>query len=58
MTCKKCGCATEITRDEGGRTEGRFKEVWECVNGHIGWVRGEASAPPQQWTRTGSVFEG
>lgn len=58
MTCEQCNAPTQIVEQSGGTKEGNFKEEYECVNGHKGWIRGDASAPPQEWRRTGSVFEG
>jgi len=57
MTCEKCGCATELVSQSGGTEEGYFTEQYECVRGHLGFIEGEASDPPQKWTRYGTVFE-
>lgn len=54
--CDTCGAAVTMVDSEGGTTEGVFNEEYECANGHRGWVRGEASAPAQEWDRYGSVF--
>lgn len=56
MTCATCGAATVLDTQEGGTTEGRFTERYECANGHVGHVRGEASAPATEWRRSGAVF--
>jgi len=56
MTCNRCGAATTVDESSGGTTSGEFCEVHECANGHRGRVRGEASDPPREWTRTGAVF--
>jgi hypothetical protein len=58
MTCEKCGCATQIVEQSGGIKDGQFKEKYECVNGHIGFVRGKAEQPARSWKRTGAVFRG
>lgn len=54
--CATCGEPTQIVEQSGGIEEGHFKEKYECVNGHIGKVIGEASNPPQEWSRLGQVF--
>jgi len=56
MSCDKCGAPTTMVENSGAVKEGRFKEEYECVNGHKGWVRGKAEEPAQQWDRTGMVF--
>jgi hypothetical protein len=57
--CANCGGVTDLEEQSGGTTEGRFSEEYQCVQcGAKGWIRGEASAPPQEWTRTGQVFNG
>ena len=59
MTCANCGsAAVDIVDERGGTTSGSFVEQWECDTcGALGWIRGHAAAPPQQWSRTGRVFE-
>lgn len=57
MTCETCGAPVELVDQTGGTKDGKFEEKYECANGHMGWVRGEASKPAKQWTRTGSVFK-
>jgi len=57
MTCEKCGTPTELVKQSGGVKSGKYKEVYECVHGHRGYIHGEASNPPQQWTKYGTVFE-
>jgi len=56
MTCEYCGAPTVMNDSTGGVKEGQFMEEYECVNGHKGWVKGEASAPAENWNRTGTVF--
>jgi hypothetical protein len=46
----------QIVESDGGTKEGRFVEHYECPCGATGTVRGEASAPPTEWRRTGEVF--
>jgi len=58
MTCEKCGAPTSLEKQSGGTTEGYFTEEYECVNGHLGFIEGESSNPPQEWNRYGTVFEG
>jgi hypothetical protein len=54
--CSTCGAPTTLETSEGGTTEGKFSEVYECANGHTGRVSGRAEAPAQEWNRTGAVF--
>lgn len=56
MTCNTCGELVEVTESSGGVKEGQFSETHECLNGHLGYVHGEASRP-EQWTYTGAVYE-
>jgi len=56
MTCEACGAAVGIEDSDGATNGGRFLERYECANGHTGRVRGESSAPPSEWKRTGPVF--
>jgi hypothetical protein len=60
MTCASCGSpAVSLEDSEGGTTEGRFVERYECADcGATGRITGEASAPAQEWRRTGGVFRG
>lgn len=48
--------AAQIVDQEGGTSEGRFVEHYECPCGATGTIRGEASPPPTEWVRTGEVF--
>ena len=48
--------AAQIVDSDGGTTEGRFTEHYECPCGATGAIRGDAAAPPREWTRTGEVF--
>lgn len=55
--CADCGGATDLIEQSGGTKAGQFVEKYECANcGAKGSIRGEASDPPQEWRRTGSVF--
>ena len=56
MTCKTCGAAVSLEDSTKYEGEGRFKEEYECINGHVGYIRGEESNPPSSWTKTGMVF--
>jgi len=58
MTCAYCNSAVIVTESTGGTTNGRFKEVHKCANGHHGWITGDASESPQAWERYGLVFDG
>jgi len=48
--------AAQIVASEGG-TDGEFVERYECPCGATGRVFGDASQPPQNWRRTGRVFD-
>ena len=39
------------------KDEGRFVEKYECVCGATGRIEGNEQDLPQQWTRTGEVFQ-
>ena len=56
MTCATCGAPTFITDQSGATKEGQFTEEYECVYNHKGTIRGRAEDPPQEWQRTGRVF--
>jgi len=58
MTCNKCGAAVSMNTQSGGTEEGYFTEEYECVNGHRGFIEGEASNPANEWNRYGTVFDG
>ncbi len=49
--------AAQVVDSQGGTTEGRFKEKYECPCGATGYVSGNAEEPPQQWNRWGRVFD-
>jgi DNA-directed RNA polymerase subunit RPC12/RpoP len=56
--CARCGQpAVRVVDDEGGHESGPFWEDYECQHcGSTGTIRGDASDPPHEWTRTGGVF--
>lgn len=58
MTCSECGAmVVELVDESGGTSSGRFTEEYRCgACGATGRIRGDASAPPTEWTRTGGVF--
>jgi len=56
MTCETCGAAVEPKDVDEPNDSGHFQEKWECARGHIGYVSGKEQEPPNQWTRTGGVF--
>lgn len=58
MPCNKCGAAvteTKSTPFQGG--SGPFVERYECANGHVGYISGDESDPPGQWTKTGAIYD-
>lgn len=57
MPCETCGCAVQMVKSEGATKEGHFKEVYECAQGHRGYVNGKAEEPATQWRRYGQVFQ-
>jgi len=57
MLCETCGAAVSLEESEGGTKSGKFSETYECANGHMGWISGEASNPASEWNRTGQVFQ-
>ena len=48
--------AAQIVEQSGGVKSGQFEEKYECECGAIGYVRGNAEEPAEQWRRTGEVF--
>ena len=47
----------KIVDQSGGTKEGSFVEHYECqLCGARGTIKGQAGDPPQQWQRTGPVF--
>lgn len=59
MTCANCDApAVQVVESTGGTASGRFQEKHKCtVCGATGTISGEASNPPETWTRYGKVFE-
>jgi hypothetical protein len=57
MTCDQCGCATELVDSTDHTESGPFREEYECVNGHKGFVTGREEEPPQNWNRYGAIFD-
>lgn len=55
MPCKYCGSPTKVVASTGGIKSGEFTERYECTQGHIGHIRGDAGSP-ESWRRTGAVF--
>ena len=56
MHCNECGEAVSMTSQAGGVESGEFVERYECVNGHLGFISGEASDSPEAWEERGQVF--
>jgi len=57
MPCAKCNAAVALEDSTPHEGTGRFKETYECVRGHKGWIEGKEEAPPTEWDRFGSVFQ-
>lgn len=57
MTCNACGAAVTTVDSTGSVKSGWFEEQYECANGHVGWVSGQAETPPIEWRKRGSVFK-
>lgn len=58
MTCQTCGCAVTIVDSTPAKSEGRFREEYECSNGHTGWITGQEDQMPDSCDRGGAVFQG
>ena len=56
MPCETCGAAVGIEHADEPSDSGRFKEEYECVRGHKGYIHGEENEPPRNWTKYGPVF--
>ena len=48
--------AAHVVDSEGGITEGKFVEQYECPCGATGTIRGRAEEPAEHWSRTGEIF--
>lgn len=57
MQCAICNEAVSMTDSSGGVTSGSFMERYECPNGHVGYISGEASDMPSKWQQRGQVFD-
>jgi len=57
MTCETCGCVVSLEDSTEHTGEGRFKEEYECVRGHKGYITGDEAEPPTNWTKYGPVFD-
>lgn len=57
MTCAQCGAPIEPSVIPEPQESGRFTEVWECANGHKGYVSGREEEPPTQWDKYGAIYE-
>ena len=57
MPCETCNAAVVITDSSEHTGEGRFKERYECANGHTGTISGREEDAPSQWSKYGQVFD-
>jgi len=58
--CGQCDSpAIEMTDSSGNVVDGPFRERYHCNDcGALGLIRGEAGAPPDEWKKTGTLFNG
>lgn len=60
IDCEACGSPEVYCwGSKGAVDEGEFIEDWQCHNcNSLGVIKGDADDPPEQWDRTGLLFEG
>ena len=57
MKCKQCGSAIGMDESSGGAREGdKFIEIYSCVNGHTGTIKGTVGEEIGEWIFRGAIF--